>query len=252
MVKVEESKTLNRKIRKDPWGEIGVSTLTKIKEAIQSGKSIEALDLTEYLAIEGKFIHDAYCDWIYHHLDYIAGKWGEEEMYRALRNAGLLFRKAAIEAIPLMSVEELVQTQAEIMRAHRCGPGELGNISVVEEKDRYVISFDPCGSGGRMRRMGEVDRIPPRTGPPFNLGKTKRAYPWSWGKVGVPYYCVHCCVWSEILPVELIGYPLRVCEYSDNSQDPCAWIYYKRPEWIPERYFTRIGKKKRIKEIRKA
>lgn len=237
---------LDRKIRKDGWEGIGVSTWIRIKEAIQEGRTAEALDLVDYLSIESKFIHDVYCDWVYHHMDYIAEKWGEEEMYQVLWNAGLLFRKSAIEAMPSVPVEERVQAHAEIMRAHRCGPGEMGNITVVEEKDRYVMSFDPCGSGGRMRRVGELDGIPPRTGPPFNFGRTKKAYHWSWGKVGVPYYCVHCCVWSEILPVELIGYPVRVCEYSDNPQDPCAWIFYKKAELIPEQYFTRIGKKKEI------
>ncbi len=104
--------------------------------------------------------------------------------------------------------------------------------------------FDPCGSGGRMRRTGEIDKIPPRDGPPFNLGRTKKAWPWSWSKAGVPYYCVHCCIWSEIIPTELNGYPTRVTLWNEDPEKPCRWAFYKKPDLIPEEYFTRIGMKR--------
>jgi hypothetical protein len=100
-----------------------------------------------------------------------------------------------------------------------------------------VIYLDPCGTGGRMRREG-------RTEPPFNYGVTQKAYPWSWGKAGVPYYCVHCCLMSEIYPIESQGVPHRITGYSDDPHEPCAFYIYKSPELIPEEYFTRIGKQK--------
>jgi hypothetical protein len=244
LLKLEYSKMLGRKIRKDRWDELGVSTWTRIKEAIKNNRVEEAESLIDYLNPEGKRVHDIYSDWVYGLLNYIGEKLGEEEIYKALRYTGELFWKPAIEKVSKLSVEELVLLNAESMRAHRCGPGEMGNIRIVEEADKYTISFDPCGSGGRMRRIGEIDGFPPRTGPPYNLGKTKKAYPWSWNKVGVPYYCTHCCVWSEIMPIEILGYPLRVCEYSEHPNDPCAWVFYKKPELIPDRYFERVGKKK--------
>lgn len=246
MVRLEKSETFGRKIRKDDWNEIGVPTWIKIKEAIEGGRSKEALELVDYSSIEGKGLHDGYGDWIYHLLTLIADNWGEDEMYKTMRQTGDLSWKAWIAKIPSLPLEEVIQFCAENMRAHRSGPGEMGNFTVIEESDRYIMSFDPCGSGGRMRRTGEIDKTPPRTGPPYNFGKTKKAYPWSWGKVGVPYYCVHCCVWGEIMPVELNGYPYRVCEYSDDPEVPCSWVFYKKPELIPERYFTRIGKDKKV------
>jgi hypothetical protein len=113
------------------------------------------------------------------------------------------------------------------------------------------MGFNPCGSGGRMRRIGEVDKTPPRTGKVFNLGVTKKAYPWSWGKVGVPYYCIHCCVFHEILPIEWRGYPIKITEYSDDPMAPCYWYFYKDPALIPDHYFTRIGKKKDPSKFKK-
>jgi hypothetical protein len=136
----------------------------------------------------------------------------------------------------------LVYKYAEFARFHRSGPGEVGNVEIAEEEDRYVFSTDPCGSGGRMRRVGEIDGSPPRTNQPYNLGVTTKAYPWSWGKAGVPYYCVHCCVWSEIITIENKGYSIRITEYNEDPQGPCKRYFYKKPELIPEEYFTRVGK----------
>ena len=51
-------------------------------------------------------------------------------------------------------------------------------MTVIEEAERFVITHDPCGSGGKLRRKGQ-------------FGVTKHAYQWSWGKAGVPYYCTH-------------------------------------------------------------
>lgn len=160
MGKLEESSLFKRLVRKDPVNEIGISTITKLEEAIEGSKKEEALALCRYLVWEGKRLHDGFTDWIYSLLTYIADRFGEEELYKALRfNAK--FWESLGDMIPLMTIEEFVQFNAETMRTHRCGPGEKGNFTVTEEPDRFVLSFDPCGAGGRMRRTGELDKAPP-------------------------------------------------------------------------------------------
>lgn len=236
------SKELGRIVRNEPLSQLGVSTWVRIKEAIQQQRLEDAYDLIDYLLPEGKRLHDQLCDWIYSTLDFVAKRMGEEYLYDAICYAGEKIRRPYIERIKELSVEHRVYLQAEGMRAHRSGPGELGNIEIIEEEDRFVLSFDPCGSGGRMRRGGELDGLPPRTAPPFNLGVTTKPYPWSWGKIGVPYYCLHCCIWSEILPIEWIGYPIRITDYSEDHEKPCRFFFYKDPEQIPEYYFERVGK----------
>ena len=67
--------------------------------------------------------------------------------------------------------------------------------------------MDPCGSGGRMRRGDAIDGTPSRFGPPSGFGVTSKAYPWSWGKEGVPYDCLHCAN-MEILSIEWGDAPL--------------------------------------------
>jgi len=239
MVRLEKSETLGRIIRQDELGQLGISTWTKIKEAIKGGKTKEALDLVDYLNVEGKRLHDVLCDSIWASETYIADNLGEEALYQAVRK---MVEQPGYRGLNILSTEDYVLLRAESERAQRSGPNEMGDITVTEEEDKYVISLDPCGSGGRMRREGRAE-------PPYNYGKTKKAYPWSWGKVGVPYYCLHCCIWSEILPIEQLGYPHRITAYSDNPNDPCAFYIYKKPELIPEEYFTRIGKKKDLSRI---
>lgn len=242
---LEFSEKLGRNIVKGKkLSDHGKNTYGKLKNLIRKGETKEALKLVDYLHSEGKGLHDLYCDWTYADMDYVAEKFGEEEVYHMLRNAQSVLAKVFYGRIPKLSVEETVVFFAEAMRAHRTGPKEKGDFILREEKDRYVMEFDPCGSGGRMRRMGEVDGTPPRTGPPFNLGRTKKPYLWTWGKKGVPYYCAHCCVWHEIMAIEAKGYPTKITEYSDNPNVPCAWHFYKKPELVPEKYFTRIGMKK--------
>jgi hypothetical protein len=230
--------------------EHGVSTVTKLKQLIKEGKVDEAVELADYYHSEGKGLHDLYCDWTYADLTYIADKFGEEEVYPMLRYAKEALSKVFYGRVPALNVEETVKFFAEAMRAHRTGPKEMGDFVVREEDDRFVMEFDPCGSGGRMRRTGEVDGTAPRTGPPLNLGKTKKAYPWSWGKEGVPYYCLHCCIWHEIMAIEGQGYPVKITEYNPDPEAPCVWLFYKKPELIPEHYFTRIGMKKDPKKFK--
>ncbi len=240
MTKLEYSKALGRKIRQDPLPELGVSTYRKIKEAIQAGRTQEALELVDYLPVEGARIHEMMCDMVYYLFDHIAKKYGEEELYKVMREMGEAHYKSLSKLTPL----EFTQLRTESQRAHHCGPGGLGDCKVTEDKDKYIITFDPCGSGGSMRRKG-------RLAPPFNFGKTKKAYPWSWGKTGVPYFCLHCAIWSELLPIEWSGYPQRVTLFNEDPNAPCTWVIYKKPEDIPEEYFTRLGKKKDVSKMKK-
>lgn len=235
------SEPLRKRVRNETLSELGTSTLTRLKESIADSRANDALELADYFLSEGKRLHDLMCDWVYATLDFIARSFGEEAIYDALRHAGEKIRRPYLEHAAKLTVEERVYLQAEGMRSHRSGPGEIGEILIVEEEERYVMSFNPCGSGGRMRRTGQLDNLPPRTGPPYSFGKTSIPYPWSWSKSGVPYYCLHCCVWSEIQAIEWIGFPFRITDYQDDPEKPCRFLFYKQPELIPDHFLDRIG-----------
>lgn len=247
MLKIDRT-LLGRPLRVDePVEELGISTYDRLRDAIKAGDTETALELVEYAQVEGKGLHDVYCDWVYSLLTWISENCGEERLLDVLSYSKEKVGAAFLDQLKgLNNKKEVVQWYTEQMRAHRSGPGESGAITVHEEPDRFVISCDPCGAGGRMRRGGEVDGTPARTDAPFDFGTTKRAYPWSWGRENVSYYCLHCSVWHELLPMLASGVPTRlVADYDpDNPHKPCTLLFYKDPKDIPEKYYARMGLKK--------
>ena len=228
-----------------PLEELGISTYDLLRDVVKAGDVETALRLIDYVQVEGKGLHDMYSDVAYAFVTWIADNYGEEKVPEVWRYCHGIASKAFLGQISgVKSIEQMVAVLAQQTRAHRSGPGESGNVKLWEEDDRYVVVMDPCGSGGRMRRVGELDKVSPRTGPPFNLGMTKKEYPWSWSMKDVPYYCVHCCVTGEIMSVETSGVLSRITDYDPDPNAPCIQYFYKKPEFIPEKYYERIGFKK--------
>jgi hypothetical protein len=244
MLKLAELAMLGRPVRQDDWDELGIATPERIIDAIDGGRLEEAKALARYMIDEGKALHDLMCDWVWDLLTRIAERFGEDAMYECLRDSqsGWMLRRTW-KGFLKMPVAQRVQITAEIMRSHRCGPGQDGGIDVIEEPDRFTIRMDPCGSGGRMRRGDPVDGTPSRLGPPYRFGSTRAAHDWSWGQSGVPYYCLHCAV-NEMLPMEWGGHPLWVTGYDPDPAKPCHWHFYKTVDAIPEEAYTRLGRRK--------
>ena len=225
MIRYKKLGVLKRKIRQDDMADLAIPTWTLVREAVQAGEVDKALEFMEYGLAEAKIMHDSLVSFTDAVLTHLAG-FGEEEIYKAVRSQFYNIVKNWLSTAP--SVEETVKRYSELQRGH------FSEFTVVEEPDRYVVRYDPCGSGGRLRRTK-------------NVGATKKAYPWSWGRSGVPYYCVHCCIGWEIIATELQGYPVRINLPGEKPEDPCVHLFYKRPELIPGEYFTRIGKTKTVK-----
>jgi len=237
MVNLEKMDLIGRKIRKDDWCTLAVPTWMEIEEAIMEKRWDEAIELVDYLYEgEGQTWHNLSNDFWAGLLTYVGSNFGEHEVERMWRDvfASAVFGASALTRSP--SAEERVYAAAEIWRAHYANKGEL---KIWEEEERYVLSLEPCPTGGRHRKEGKLKA-------PYNLGKTSRPYPWSWNRKDIPWYCTHCAiVQAGSMPIEAFGYPIRVQKYPDNPEDPsCLIMYYKRPELIPEEYFEIFGHKK--------
>lgn len=223
MIKLKESETFQRKIRQDDPVDLAISTWDLVRGAMKAGKIDEALNFMDYAISESKRVHDGVAARVNATLTYLASL-GEEGLEKYFRQEYVGSAQRGMSR----TLEELLQSYIEL------GRGRLSGITVIEEPDRYVLKYDPCGSAGQLMRTRDVAR-------------TKKAYPWSWGKRGIAYYCCHCCVAFEILPIEARGYPIKVILPPDKPEDPCVQFFYKKPESIPEEYFTRLGKTKTIK-----
>jgi hypothetical protein len=160
---------------------------------------------------------------------------GEERMDEVFRVTQGRWVSERYAALADMTPQESFELTIEGMRGHFTGPGRRGRIEVTDEDDRWVLSFDPCGSGGRMRRDGREEE-------PFRFAVTERAHDWSWNREGVCLYCAHCAVVNEILPIETLGAPMRVTENPRDPGDPCTWTIYKSPELVPDWAYERVGK----------
>ncbi len=223
MIRLERSEALKRKIRNDDPPDLAISNWDLVSSAIKTGKVEEGLDFLEYTRVVSQANNDGLVSFVEMMLTFIANNFGEEEVLKALKPR---FRERMTEFLSnTHGIEEVLQRCAESQRGHHA------DLTVKEEPDKYIITHAPCGSGGRLRKTRSV-------------GVTKKAYPWSWGKAGVPYYCTHCCVGWEITATELQGYPARVILIGEKSEDPCIHLVYKKPDLIPQEYFTRIGMKK--------
>jgi hypothetical protein len=146
------------------------------------------------------------------------------------------------------SYRRILTVAIEALRGHLSGPAREGDIEIVEEADRVVLRFDPCGSGGRSLRSDQVTGAGPRMEPPFGFRVTERAHPWSWNKAGICPYCVHCCQLNMRMPIAKFGYPTRIVEPPTwpeaRNGGKCSWTIYKDPALVPASAYEAVGETK--------
>jgi hypothetical protein len=149
-------------------------------------------------------------------------------------------------------LETLMLVACEAMRGHLVGPERTGDFELIETEDRYILRFDPCGSGGRTIRGDWIEGTPARMEPPYNWTVSQEEHTWNHNTKGVCHYCTHCIRLMEELPMDRFGYPVRVIDpptYPDTNADPnvrqkCQWQMFKDPTQVPEEYYERLGRKR--------
>jgi hypothetical protein len=211
----------------------------------------------ESLLEDWRRLHDRNADLMAGVLAMVARRFGEEALepcYRAVLEPFIQERYMVFD-VRLRPYAETVERNLyiglEAMRAHLVGPGRRGNTDLEEFDDRWELSFDPCGSGGRILRGDEIEGTGSRVLEPYEFGVTQEAHDWSWGETGVCYYCAHCSFTLSILPAEQWGHPVRTVDPplwrgpdDPSTRRSCTWTVWKSLEAIPEREYERIGRSK--------
>lgn len=262
----DTTKPINVK-HSDELGPAYISTVRKVKEAIDAGNKKEALQLADQLHAEMAIrlpTPPLMLAWAW--MDIIVDKYGYSELYHALRSVYSPMEPPLAPDEPrptkaqLPTALERARKAALWGRGDRSGP-DGSSVTIIDEPDRIVMELKPCGSGGRslmtIDKMDEVSetlakefKAPgltrgPLTGPPWNLGVTTEAHPVAWGKVGIPHLCTRCCVHFEMAAIARHGYLTTVIDRPANGTDPnCRWYFYKDLDDVPEEYYTRIGARK--------
>ena len=150
------------------------------------------------------------------------------------------------------SLKVLMIVACEAMRGHLVGPERTGDFELIEKEDRFILRFDPCGSGGRTVRGDWIESTPARMEPPYNWKTSEDPRPWNHFTKGICLYCEHCIVLMEEMPIDRFGYPVRVIDppvYPDTNRDAtvrqkCQWQMFKDPTRVPEEYYERVGRTK--------
>jgi hypothetical protein len=239
------------------WNDFLDLTLA-IQGAAYAGEWGKARDLVPLARDAWRMISDRDVDWCCGVMDDLVTRCGEEvvpEMWE--RVLGPLFNwryeKFDLDQADWESeiLPTLMYVALEAMRAYLSTPKRDGSpLELVEHDDRWVVRFDPCGSGGRSMRGEPLDSVGSRLDPPFNFHVIEGAYAWTDGKPGICVYCNHCQVLMEHWPMDRFGYPLRVVDpptypagdRESGRRTPCEWTIYKDPTAVPEEIYERAGR----------
>ena len=192
-------------------------------------------------------IHDLYLHWITALLSTIYDRWGEESAVSVLKETSCLgpsgwsspFLAERDRLIKEKGMRGWIEYIMDVWRQHtmHTPPG----MTMEEDDEKFILTMNPCGSGGRLINMGAYDGA-------FGYRKLKKAGPHTWGEENVPIYCAHCPIVHEAYPVNVAGpgaqFWIHASPFPKKPGDPCIYYIYKDPTKIPAKYYDRIGKKK--------
>ena len=179
--------------------------------------------LLEAVWLEYLIPHDFVVAWAHELVTRIAETCGEEAVPEALSRTYEQRWKARYVTWHEMTPLERVQLSVEGMRGHLSGKTRRGDVRVWEEPGRYVISLDPCGSGGMLRTGDMVSGVGPYPTDGFN----REPHVWTWNRTGVPWYSTHCPIVMEMFTTRDWGSPMRPVEFPAERDGPCRWFVCK-------------------------
>jgi hypothetical protein len=218
----------------------------------------EALRLLDQMKETWRQCHDRDVDHTYALMSLIKEQLGEQavrDMYDRVLLPLFVWRyeKFDVDKHPWdESLEVLMLVACEAMRGHLVGPERTGDFELIETEDRFILRFDPCGSGQRTIRGDWIEGTPSRMEAPYGWTVTEEKHSWNHYTPGVCLYCTHCIILMEEMPMDRFGYPVRVIDppvYPDTNPDPnvrqrCQWTMFKDPTQVPEEFYARVGRTK--------
>jgi hypothetical protein len=220
--------------------ELGIGPRDHCLAAIRSGDASSAMGWLERMRLEFRNPHDLLVAWVQDLLSFCAESYGEESVLETILHTHQSIWGDRYAAWDQMTPWEKVALTVEGMRGgHFSGARRRGDVLVREEDDRFVIAFDPCGSGGVLRRGDpETGRGPYPVG---DHGINRVPHLWTWQKTGVHWYCAHCAIAMEWLPGRKRGHPLRPLDHVMDPNAPCVWYVYKDESRTRAYHYPRTG-----------
>jgi hypothetical protein len=220
--------------------QLGIGPHKKCHAALAAGKRDDALLWLDRMRLEFKHRDELMVMWVQDMLSYCAATWGEASVLETILHTHQSIWGDRYATWDQMTPWEKVALTVEGMRGgHFSGLRRRGDVLVSEEHDRFVIAFDPCGSGGVLRRGDPENGRDPY--PISDHGTNRDAHLWTWQKTGVHWYCSHCTIAMEWLPGRKRGHPLRPLDHTLDHDAPCVWYVYKDEKQTREYHYPRTG-----------
>lgn len=195
---------------------------TAIASAVDSGDYPDALARARALHDEALDRHDRGMSRVSALLSWIGRRAGLGGVGAALEEAmsGGMLGDA--------SFRERAEALMHFTRVH------LQPVPLEEDDEKLTFACTICPSGGRMIAAGHYDA-------PRDDLVVRGPHPLTYGRDEIPVYCCHEPV-MEMDSIRETGVPLFVVEPAERlGFETCKTYLYKRPEDIPERYYTRLG-----------
>ena len=199
----------------------------RIATAVEEGHDDEARALLAERDRQHEFLHDQFVQITAGFCHYVGTVFGDHRLEGLFRH-GLERRRQGFEKWESLLTEDFVRASVHQLKIH------MGNVSVTEDDEKFTITQDPCGSGGRiMREHARNDSE--------GQYRIAAAQPMTFGKPDFPSYCAQCAVWNNIQCIEWFGHPQWSIDHPATPNDPCRIHIYKNPRKIPARYYQQVN-----------
>jgi hypothetical protein len=185
-------------------------------EAIKAGKTEEAIKYLNEVSEQFHRLHDSYGNDINKGFGYLAKAYGEEWLKNYVGDEIMEAFTTRFTAWQNLTAEQKVEGVCNIHRAH------YSEFHVEEDDEKYTVMITGCNAGGRLIKNGLAKK---------EEAITKKAYPWAFNKVGLPYYCIHANFTNQVF--KNLGLKMEVVwgrQYDDDGNqidEPCRYIVYK-------------------------
>lgn len=209
--------------------------LLRARSFLDHGEAGAAVEAAELMRVRYAALHDGLVVWIQELLTDLSIEFGESAVFEAVEHAYRNLWERRYRCWDEMAAEERLQLSVEGMRGHLSGARRRGDVGIVEERDRFVLVLDPCGSCGVLRR-GD----PESSREPYEPAGNREPHRWTWGRTGVGWYAVHSPIVMEYLQMKAGRPPMRPLEDCDLNR-PCRWFVYKDTEAARLEHYDRMG-----------
>ena len=228
----------DRWFSQEELAELSRPTMDRAIEAIDAGDLQEARRLCSEMKHEWQMLHDLMAGGVLDLVSFIQQRLGDEGVAEAWSESMGRGWRRHHDAIVSIDRRQIVLLLAATWRAHSCsgvGP-EPGQLHDHRGRGEGHVRDEPVRLGpaprAQRRLRGAARRRADARGPRLVLRPQ-----------GLPPLLHPLLVHERVDADPVVGLSrcIRPSRPQDYSKDPCTWYWYKDPEDIPERHWSRYG-----------